>query len=289
MADALGPHHLVFCSPPRDDVPLLDRLAPVAAAGFAGISLLPGDVLRLEEGGMPARDIAARIADAGLAVREMDCIGCWLPSHTSEEAGVPFAGLLRTLTPERVIAAAARVGAPSVVVVEMMGTTAPSLDEAAEAFARVCDLAAEHGLDAHIEALPAGNIASVPTAAAIVAAAGRANGGLTIDSWHFFRGGSTLADLAAIPPGRVMTVQINDGSAHPQGDPLHETMTARRLPGDGAFDLAGFIRTLDAIGSTAPIGVEVFRAEQIGQPIADTARDWIQATRTLLATARGTA
>ena len=80
----IGPNDLVFCSPPRDDVPLLDRLAPVRAAGFAGISLLPGDIFRLEEAGMPAAEIGRRIVDAGLVAREVDCIGCWLPSHVSE-------------------------------------------------------------------------------------------------------------------------------------------------------------------------------------------------------------
>ncbi|SFR90541.1 sugar phosphate isomerase/epimerase family protein [Sphingomonas jatrophae] len=288
MADALGPADLVFCSPPRDDVPLLDRLGPVAAAGFAGISLLPGDIWRLEEAGMPAAEIAARIADAGLAVREVDCIACWLPSH-DQAVRSPMNDLLQTLTPERVIAAAARIGAPSVVVVEMMGTAAPSLDEAAAAFARVCDLAAEHGLKAQIEALPPGNIKSVHGAARIVEAAGRANGGLTVDTWHLFRGGSTLADLAAIPPGRIHTVQINDAPATPADDLLRETMNARLLPGEGDFDLLGFVRTLDAIGSTAPIGVEVFRAGQAGTPIGETADQWMRAARALLGQARGMA
>lgn len=282
----LGPRDLVFCSPPRDDVPLLERLAPVAAAGFAGISLLPGDIWTLDQQGVHPREIASRIADAGLAVAEVDCIACWLPSHRDASIGGALADLLRTLTPERVIAAAASVGAPSVVVIEMMGTAAPSVDEAAEAFAHVCDLAADQGLKAHIEALPCGNIASVPAAARIVEAAGRANGGLTVDSWHFFRGGSTLPDLAAIPAERIMTVQINDAPAKASGDLLHETMTARLLPGQGDFDLTGFICTLDEMGSTAPIGVEVFSAAAAGQPIAETARAWMDAAQATIAQSR---
>ena len=285
----LGPDDFVFCSPPRDDVPLLDRLPAVKAAGFAGISLLPGDIFRLEEAGMTGDDIGRRIADAGLVAREVDCIGCWLPSHVSEHPPGEMAGFLRTLTPERVIAAAARVGASSVVVVEMMGTTAPSIDEAAEAFARVCDMAADHGLAAHIEALPCGTVSSVGMAWKIVEAAGRPNGGLTIDSWHLVRGGTTLAELGAIPGDRVMTVQINDGPAAAVGPYLHETMTARRLPGEGDFDLVGLIRTLDAMGSTAPIGVEIFSADLAVQPIAETARDWMASARQIIDRARGTA
>ena len=286
---------LVFCSPPMGHVPLLDRLEGVRAAGFSLISLLPGDVWALEEQGIPARDIAARIADAGLAVGEVDCCACWMERHkTAKKArgggDDDLSALLRSLTAERVMETAARIGARSVVAVDISDTTAPfNVDEAAQGFARLCDLAAEHGLLAHIEFLPMSPIRSLGEAWAVVQAAGRANGGLTVDSWHFFRSGSRLADLSQIPGERIHTVQLNDAPATAAPDMWDEMMTARLLPGEGAFDLAALIQTLDRIGSVAPIGVEVFNARQQDQTIAQVATDWARSTRATLAKARGQA
>jgi sugar phosphate isomerase/epimerase len=273
----LGPRDLVFCAPPVAQVPLLDRLAPVRAAGFTGLSILPDDVWTLEESGMPAAEIAQRIADEGLQVAEIDCIGCWLPTQAAASGG-DYGDLLRNLSPERVIGTAARIGARSVVVVEMFGVT-PSLDEAARAFARVCDQAAEHGLLVHIEFLPFGGIPDLQSAWRIVEAAGRPNGGLTVDSWHLFRSGSTLEQLRAIPGDRVMSVQINDAPATPAADLMHETMTGRLFPGQGDFDLVGLIQTLDEIGCTAPLGVEVFNAEVSNGALADVAMKLAETTR----------
>ena len=280
---------LVFCSPPvAGHVPLLDRLAAVRAAGFTAISLQPTDVWMLEEQGMAATEIATRIADSGLSVAEIDCTACWMERQKDQGGDDDLSRLLRSLTAERVVATAARIAAPSIVAIDLSATP-PSLDEAAEGFAALCDLAADHGLRAHIEFLPTSAIRSLNEAWAIVSAAGRANGGLTVDSWHFFRSGSTLEDLAAIPGNRIHTVQVNDGPAIPQSDGWDEMMTSRLLPGEGAFDLIGLVRTLDQIGSTAPIGVEVFNARQQNQPLAQVAQDWADSTRAMLAKARGQA
>lgn len=280
----MGPDDLCFCSAPFLHVPLLDRLPPLRAAGFAAMSISPGEVWALEAQGMAVRDIAARICDAGLAVAELDCIACWM-DHQQQGADDDLSRLLRMLTPERVIETAARLGAPSVALIDMSPKPTP-VDIAAQAFARVCDMAAEHGLNAHIEFLPVGGIRSLADAWAIVAAAGRANGGITLDAWHFHRSGSTLDLLATIPGPRIHAVQLCDALPSPLPDPWAELMTQRLLPGEGVIDLVGLIRTLDAIGCTAPTGVEVFNLRQNDQSLADTARDWVTSTRAVQAKAR---
>ena len=51
----------------------------------------------------------------------------------------------------------------------------------------------------------------------------------------------------------------------------------------------GLVRTLDAIGCTAPTGVEVFHTRQDTMTLAEIARDWAQSTNALLARARSAA
>lgn len=284
----LGPQHLVLSSVPIAGISLAERLEPARSAGFAGLSLLPADIWAVKRAGGDAREIAALFADNGLEIAEIDCIGNWLPSHAGSPPDHDMARLLHELTPQAVIAAAARVGARSVTVVEMLGT-APSIDEAGAAFAAICDRAADHGLIVHLEFLPFGGIPDLESAWRIVETAGKPNGALTIDAWHMARSGSTLEQLAAIPGPRIGSVQLSDGPAAAQENLLAETMTARLCPGEGAFDLAGLVRTLDEIGSRAPVGVEIFCAATAHLPLADLCQSWAHATRAILREARGRA
>lgn len=285
---ALTPADLVLSSPPVSRFPLLERLAPFAEAGFRGISIQPGDVWALEAEGMSSSEIKARIADAGLVVTEMDCTACWMDHQTRTEQVGGLTAFLRQLTPEPIIATAARIGAQSVSAIDLSVQPA-SRDEAAKGFARLCTLAAEHGLKAQIEFLPTGGIRSLAEAMAVVEAAGCDNGGVTLDAWHFFRSGSTLEELAKIPGHRIHAVQLCDAPAAPGADLWTELMTARLLPGEGALDVVGLVRTLDAIGCTAPTGVEVFHTRQDAMSLSEIARDWARSTNALLARARNTA
>jgi sugar phosphate isomerase/epimerase len=273
----INQHHRIFSSVPVMNRPLLDRLAPVKAAGFDGLSLLPSDLWALEAEGLPPEEVAKRIADAGLLVSELDCIAAWLPQHFSVQTNHPMLkGLQQSHGADRVIEIAARVGARSVAVVEIFGIT-PQIDEAAEAFAALCDKAAAYDLKVHLEFAPFGGIPDLLTGHQIITACGRPNAGLTVDSWHLFRSGGTLEQLAQIPAEHIHTVQINDAAAEAWDDVMAETMAARLLPGTGSFDIVGLLQTLERIGSTAPIEVEVFHTDQANQDIATIATRWHEA------------
>src|SRR5262245_1055524 len=251
----LDQRDLVLCAGTAIRVPLLERLAPARAAGYAAVSIQPGEVDRLRAAGTPDAELRRRVADAGLAIAELDAITTWLPGHGPPAAfGEPLARALASFTPERLVPMAAAIGARSLTVVEFYGV-AVDLDVAAEAFARICDLAAGHGLLVHLEFLPWSRIPDLRSGSEVVRRAGRRNGGLLVDSWHLFRSGSTLEELRALPGSRVLAVQLDDAPARAEADLADETQHRRLLPGEGSFDLVGLIRALDEIGSRAPLGV----------------------------------
>jgi hypothetical protein len=70
-----------------------------------------------------------------------------------------------------------------------------------------------------------------------------------------------------------------------------EAREARHLPGVGAWDLVGFIRTMRALGHDGPWGVEVRTPAHRALPLADALRTAAAATRAVLdaADAQGTA
>ena len=282
----LGPADLVLCSGtlPRH-TSFVDRLAAASAAGFAGISLWGRDYTAARAEGHTDTDMRTLLHDHGLAVAELDPAWWWLPG--AREIGASLAGPADT---EDVFAydeadlfrIADVLGARSLNAVDVFGGDW-DLDAAAEAFAGVCERAGEHGLLVHLEFLPWSRVPDVNTAWEIARRAGRANGGIAVDAWHFERSASTLDDLAAVPRDRVLGIQLDDGPAAPEADLVAATLHHRRLPGDGDFDLVALCDTL--AGSPAPVGVEVFSDELQALGPAEAARRAAATTRAVLARA----
>ena len=89
---------------------------------------------------------------------------------------------------------------------------------------------------------------------------------------------------APLPPDMI---QLDDGAAHPvDADFVTDTLLHRLPPGDGDFDLSGFLTILWSGGVRAPISVEVFSAELAEQPPGDAAHTLAKATRNVITAAR---
>jgi sugar phosphate isomerase/epimerase len=256
---ALSAGDLVCCSGtlPRE-TPFRDRLAAAAAAGFRGISLWGRDVQAARHDGLSDPELRSMLDDHGLEVAELDPAWWWLPGAADVHIPPEVDPLDVFRYAERdLFAMADAVGARSINAVDVFGGDW-SVEDAAEAFAGLCARAAEHGLLVHLEWLAWSRIPDLATARRVVELAGAPNGGLNVDAWHLSRAGTTLEELGRVPGSMVLAVQLDDGPARPEPDLMHATLHDRMLPGDGEFDLAGLLGVLGEIGSTAPIGVEVF-------------------------------
>jgi sugar phosphate isomerase/epimerase len=128
----------------------------------------------------------------------------------------------------------------------------------AATFAGVCDEAAEHGMRATIEFTLRTQVPDVTTAARVVELAGRPNGAVLLDTWHFHYGPSTVEALGLLDGGSIGSIQVSDGPAERPEDYGFATRYRRLPPGEGDFDLGGVLRTLDRIGYTGPLTAEVF-------------------------------
>jgi len=254
----LGAGDLVLCSgtlPAGTDFDT--RLAAAREAGFAGISLWGRDRAAARAAGRSDADLRAMLGDHGLEVAEIDPAWWWLPGAADVGASLVAHDDQQVFAfgEDDLFAVAEALGARSLNAVDVFGGDW-TVDDAAGAFAALCDRAAERGLLVQLEFLPWSRIPDVSTAWQVVRRADRPNGGIAVDAWHFVRSGSTLEDLAAVPPDRILGVQLDDGPLAPEENLVHATLHERRLPGEGEFDLAGLCGAL--AGSPAPIGVEVF-------------------------------
>ena len=160
------------------------------------------------------------------------------------------------------------------------------LEAAAERFAAMCDRAAAYGLLVAIEFLPWTGIPDPRTAWEICRIAGRRNGGLLVDSWHYFHSGADAATLRTVPADQIVAIQFDDAARiAPAADMLHDTLH-RSMPGEGVFDLVGFIRLLDEIGVQAPISVEIIAPGQQQRPLEEAARVAHDTSAAVIARAR---
>jgi sugar phosphate isomerase/epimerase len=160
---------------------------------------------------------------------------------------------------------AAALGAHTVVACRLEAGLDPA--RAADGFAALCALAAEHGLRICVEFLPWSGIADLATAWRLVTDAGAPNGGILIDTWHWVRqpGGPDLDLLARIPGERIHYVQLGRAADERAENLFAEAMTAR-LPLAPAATPAGEVvgalfATLGKIGADPYVAVEVFNTD----------------------------
>jgi len=159
-------------------------------------------------------------------------------------------------------------------------------DDLAAPFRDLCDQASEAGLLVHLEFMPFTVVNDLDTALRVLDASGREEAGIMLDVWHFVRSGSSRATLAK-EAKRVLAVQLDDCPAQAEANLIDETLHRRLMPGEGDADVAGLIRTLDEGGCTAPLGVEVFAEELETLAPRDGAVRTADATRKVIAEARG--
>jgi sugar phosphate isomerase/epimerase len=264
--------------------PLQDRLAAAIAGGFAATTLFPIEIRRGVQDGTPPSAMRGMFAEHGIAVTVVDPLAHWLPGGAPPPplpGDDPAAGAFHAA---ELFALAEAVGAERVTVIAVYE---PHVDSAAgaEAFAALCDRAADHGLRLQLEFIPGSGIADLAHAWEIVRLADRRNGGLILDSWHFFRSGSDPALLDQIPAERVFSVQIEDAPARPADDLATESLHGRFVPGEGELDLSAFLAPILRRGVPACIGPEVFSDALRSVEAADLGRRLATSTRVALAAA----
>jgi sugar phosphate isomerase/epimerase len=259
-----------------------ERIRAARAGGFTATSLFPFEVRQAEQAGIGMRELRERFESAGVRIAVVDPLARWLPTWTRPQLP-PGDPALGDFEPEALFAMSEALGADLLSVLALFD---PPVEPAAgaAAFAALCDHAAEHGLRLQLEFIPGTGIPDLASAWEIVRLADRSNGGLLLDSWHFFRSAPDFELLASIPAERIFALQLEDAPLRAAADVAHESLHARLLPGEGELELARFLDAMPGAEPPTLSGPEVFSdelslrytPEELGERLAQT-------TRTLLA------
>lgn len=151
-----------------------------------------------------------------------------------------------------------------------------------DTFGRFCDMAQGFGLKVAVEFYPPSQVPSLAVALDLVGQVGRPGKvGINVDLLHLMRSGGTIAGLAAAPTGYVLYGQVADGPALAPENAEEEASSERQLCGEGAFDVAGFVR---ALPQGCPVSVEIPRNHAVGcETTAMRARRAVDSARAAIA------
>jgi sugar phosphate isomerase/epimerase len=238
-----------------------DRCAQAARVGFHGLGLWHADVEHQLQS-RSLQEMKSIFDDAGLQYLEVEFLADFFAEPGSPE---------RTESDQlrrQLFETAAAFDAHHIKVGNIPGTPCP-LDRLTMEFAALCDDAAEH-TDAKIvyEFMPFDvNVNALGTALALVEGAARPNGALALDTWHMSKLGIAPEELHRIQTDHLGWVELSDGRFEDMEDRVDETVNHRRLPGEGEFDIPGYVAACRKVGYEGPWGVEVLSAELRSLPM----------------------
>ena len=255
----------LWSSTVRRDAPLLERIEAAAAAGFKAVSVRPADFAAIGHDRARAAELRAMAEDLGVALPVMDGVNAWYPiDHTRP---------LRTAAIDRAesFSAAEAFGCARLCAIPAFATGVDA-DGLAGHFAALCDEGAERGLGVQLEFTPFPPARGLAGGWNLVRTAGRPNGALVFDTWHFFRSGPDFDLLETIPGGKITALQISDGAAGFRESLIKDTYFSRLHPGEGVFDLPRVMEVLMRIGAVNDAGPEVTSREQHALDPTEAAR-----------------
>lgn len=223
--------------------PKLIRAA--AAAGYTSVGLrliqvtseTPGYPLMTDKAML--RETRAAMADTGVTVNDIEFI------RITPDIDIPAL--------EPFFATGAELGARWAVAAPYD----PDLTRLTDRFGALCDLAAHYYQGVVLEYFPWTEVDGVASANGVVQAAGRANGGILVDTLHFDRCGDVPADLDRVPPTRMPFVHVCDAPAERPTTLeglLHHARAERLPPGEGGIAIKSVLARMPA---NIPIALEV--------------------------------
>jgi len=232
------------------NAPLAKKLELSRGAGYDGVGLWVNETEEAARAGEDLQGVGRALKDHGLIAAELCFVGGWMYPQEGEcaRAREQAEGAFRIaeiLECECVVACAS-------------GGTG-DLDDAASDFAALCDLAQRYGVRVALEFLGgAQQVKDVRTAWQIVDAVDAPNGGLLIDTFHFYKGGSEVADLEPLRGDKVFLVHVNDCPDLPREE-LEDRH--RVFPGAGVLPLDVIAAALVNKGYRGFLSLELFNED----------------------------
>lgn len=235
--------------PATSPVPVRTRIEAVGRTGYTGFGLTRADLV-------VARDtigldtVAHLLRDNGITTVQLEWITDWWTAGPARQRSDAVRRDLFDACPV--------LGVDNIKVGADDDGTAVTYDELCRGFDELAGLGRDAGVRIGFENTPFSHLVrTTEQAITFVTDVGHPNGGLILDIWHAFRGGTPYADITETLPLRYLVgVELDDGVAEVAGTHLEDTFDNRLVCGTGVFDVPSFVRAVQHLGWTGPWGVE---------------------------------
>ena len=228
---------------------LEDKMAACAEAGFDGIEVFEPDLVVSD---LSPEEVRARAQRLGISLdlyqpfRDFEGVSEELLADNLRRAEARFVVMNR-------------LGMDTLLVCSNVATATVDSDEvSAQQLRQLGDLAAAHGVKVAFEALAWGRfVDDYRRAWRIVELADHPAVGTCLDSFHILSRGHDPAAIEDIPGDKIFFVQLADAPRLSM-DVLSWSRHHRLFPGEGDFDLGGFVAHVARTGYDGPLSLEVF-------------------------------
>lgn len=244
-------------------VPIRERVEAVSRAGFKGFGIRHSDLVKVERG-IGFADFRRLLDDNEITVLELEFLEQWFEvgeeRARSDEHRADFLRASEALRPRHIKIGADFRGGPFVA------------ERLAPHLAKLAQDAADAGTKVSLEPMPFCDIRTPDQGLELIEMVDHPAAGLCLDIWHVERAGVDVTTLASMPVGRIFSVELNDAPRKFTGTMLDDTFNGRAFPGEGDFNIPGFVEAIKSTGYVGPWGVEMLSIEYRKLPVAEATR-----------------
>lgn len=258
---------------------LPEQVRVAAEAGYDSIEPWMGDLQKFVESGGRLADLHQQIQDAGMTVASAIGFAEWIVDDVARRA----AGLAQARRDMEMVAAIGgqRIAAPPV---GAQRTVGPPLPIIAERYRVLLELGRETGVRPQLELWGFSTTLSRLGELAYVATESRHEDACVLpDFYHIYKGGNDFASLGMIEASRMHVFHINDYPAEPSLTDIEDKH--RVFPGDGVCPLPQVIASLIRHGFAGAFSLELFNPEYWKRDALEVAREGLEKSRAVVASA----
>ena len=251
---------------------IVEEIDLIAKVGYDGIEPWIREITSYTEGGGSLKDLAKRIADAGLKVESAIGFAAWIVDDEAQRAAALETAkrdmdLVRQLGGTRI--AAPPVGATNEKV---------DLSAAAERYAKLVETGREIGVTPMIELWGfSQSLHRIGEVAFVAVESGQPDAAMLLDVYHIYKGGSDFHGLKMLNGASIAAFHFNDYPADPPRDRIGDA--DRVHCGDGVAPLTQIIRDIYASGFHGALSLELFNREYWQQDAEAVARTGLEKMR----------
>jgi len=230
-----------------------ERVEAVARAGFSGLGIWHADLDHILEH-RTLSEMKQILDGNGIKYLEVEFLTDWF-----------LDGELRKQSDARkkkLLAAAEGLQATQIKIGDFYQREC-AMPQIIDAFAALCQEAAEHGTRVAFEPMAVSMINSLKDCMTMIEGSGATNGGIILDLWHVINLGISCEEVTRLPVKYLFGAEVDDGT-FAMIDGQRKPIVNRKFCGEGEFDIRSFIEAVKKTGYKGPWGVEIFSKELVG-------------------------